>query len=52
MSRIILETLKATARPLDTAQLSETVMRERGLDTNDKALIQTMRKRVEACCKH
>ncbi len=52
MSRIILETLRETERPLSSIQLAETVMRARGLDIEDKVLRRTMVKRVGACLRH
>jgi len=50
--RIILETLRASMRPLSTAQVCEAVMKARNLDTNDKALCRLMMKRTTANLKH
>lgn len=52
MSRIILETLRQTERPLTSIQLTEAVMKERGLDVDDKVLRRTITKRVCACLRH
>lgn len=52
VSRIILETLRETTRPLDTIQLTHCVMKERGLDTNDVGLVRTISRRVGACLRH
>lgn len=52
VSRIILEALRETTKPLSTNQLAERVMRERGLDTGDKALFRIMNKRIGACLRH
>jgi hypothetical protein len=50
--RIILETLRTSMRPLSTAQVCETVMKARALDTNDKALCRMMMRRTNANLKH
>ncbi len=39
--RTILDTLRASMRPLTTAQVCEAVMKARNLDTNDKALCRS-----------
>jgi hypothetical protein len=52
VSRIILDTLRATECPLSTAQLAEAVMRERGLDVGDKVLRRTILRRTGACLRH
>ena len=52
VSRIILESLRTAAGPLWTIQLTERVMRERGLDLNDVRLKRTMSQRVGACLNH
>ena len=39
------------SRPMLTTELTLMVMRESGLDTDDKALRHTIRKRVHACLK-
>lgn len=52
VSRIVLEALRKADRPLSTADLTERVMRERGLDLADKALRRTMSQRVGACLRH
>lgn len=50
--RIILDTLRASMRPLSTAQVCEAVMKARALDTNDKALCRMMMRRTNANLKH
>lgn len=52
VTRIVLDALRATERPLTSVQLAEAVMRERGLDTTDKQLRRTMSRRVGACLRH
>ena len=52
VSRIVLEALREATRPLSTTQLAEHVMRERGLDVNDKALCRVMSRRVGACLRN
>jgi len=52
VSRIILEALRKTTIPLSTTDLTERVMKERGLDLNDVALRRTMGKRIGACLNH
>jgi len=41
MSRIIDETLRRTERPLTSIQLTDAVMKERGLDVDSKMLRRT-----------
>ncbi|MDB5739521.1 MAG: hypothetical protein JWP16_561 [Alphaproteobacteria bacterium] len=50
--RIILDTLRASMRPLSTAQVCEAVMKARALDTNDRALCRMMMRRTNANLKH
>jgi len=50
--RVILDTLRASMRPLTTAQVCDAVMKARNLDTNDKALCRLMMKRTTANLKH
>ena len=52
VSRIILEALRTTTLPLSTGDLTERVMRERGLDVSDASLKRTMSRRVGACLNH
>lgn len=52
VSRIILEALRKTTVPLSTSDLTERVMKERGLDLNDAPLRRTMGRRVGACLNH
>lgn len=51
VSRVVLDTLRATTRPLDTIELAKAVMRHRALDVNDKILLRTMSRRVGACLR-
>ena len=41
VSRIVLESLRTASGPLSTTQITERVMRDRGLDLNDKRLCLT-----------
>ena len=52
VSRIILEALRDTTVPLSTSDLTERVMKERGLDLNDAPLRRTMGRRIGACLNH
>lgn len=52
VSRIILEALRKADRPLSTTELTERVMKERGLNMDDVALRRTMGKRIGACLNH
>src|SRR5665213_759902 len=49
VSRIVLEALRDSIRPLSTTELTDRVMKERGLDVTDRALARTMSRRVGAC---
>lgn len=51
-SRVVLDALRASERPLSTLHLADAVMRHRGLDTSDKALRRTMTRRVGAVLRH
>ena len=51
VSRVILEALRATTRPLDTVELGKRVMEARGLDTGDKQLVRTFSRRAGACLR-
>jgi len=50
--RIILNALRVAARPLTTNEVTEAVMKERGLDIDNPSLFRTMSKRVGACMRH
>lgn len=50
--RVILDTLREATAPLSTTKLCETIMKARGLDTDDKALCRLMMKRTVANLKH
>jgi len=52
VSRILLEALRQADRPLSTTELTERVMRERGLNMKDVKLKQTMGKRIGASLNH
>lgn len=52
VSRIVLEALKKAGRPLSTTELTERVMKERGLNLNDSKLKRTISRRVGACLAH
>jgi hypothetical protein len=52
VSRIVLETLRKTGRPMTTRALTDSVMSERGLDVNDARLHRLMQQRVGACLNH
>lgn len=52
VSRILLESLRAADRPLSTTELTERVMRERGLNTKDVKLKRTMGRRIGASLNH
>jgi|SRR5665213_139400 len=50
--RIILETLRTATRPLATSQITDAIMKARGLDQNDKGLCRLMAKRTTANLMH
>ena len=50
--RIVPESLRKAAGPLSTTQLTDCVMRERGLNLNDSKLCRTMSQRQGACLNH
>lgn len=50
--RVILDTLRMATVPLATSKICETIMKARGLDTDDKALCRLMMKRTVANLKH
>jgi len=52
LSRILLEALRDAGRPLSTSELTDRVMRGRGLNMDDAKLRQTMGKRVGASLNH
>lgn len=52
VSRILLEALRKAGRPLSTTELTDLVMRERGLNVDDAKLRQTMGRRVGASLAH
>jgi len=52
VSRIVLEALRKTRRPMSTHALTDAVMNERGLDIKDAKLHRLMQQRVGACLNH
>jgi hypothetical protein len=50
--RVILDTLRASMRPLTTSAICEAVMKARNLDTNDNSLCRLMMRRTNANLKH
>jgi hypothetical protein len=51
-AKIVLHALRVATSPPTTWQLTEIVMRERGLPLNDHKLCRTMQMRVRACLNH
>jgi len=49
--RVILVALREAARPLTTNELTEAVMKARGLEIDNAKLFRTMSKRVGACLR-
>lgn len=52
VSRIVLEALRQSDKPLTAQELAQHVMAERGLNTADKRLVKAIGKRVGACLRH
>jgi hypothetical protein len=52
VSRILLTALREADRPLSTTELTERVMRERGLNMKDVKLKRTMGRRIGASLNH
>lgn len=52
VSRILLGTLREAGRPMNTRDLTEVLMRERGLPWDDLKMRRTMQQRVGACLNH
>lgn len=52
ITRIVLDTLRQSDRPLTSKEIAQHVMADRGLNTADKRLVQIMVKRVGACLRH
>ena len=52
VSRIVLDTLRQTTRPLTTRDVTLALMRARGLNTDDPKLVRIMIQRVGACLGH
>jgi len=51
-TRVLLETLRKAGRPMNTRDLAEIVMRERGLPWDDLKARRTIHQRVGACLNH
>lgn len=51
-TRIVLNAIHAADRPPTTNELTEVVMKARGLDTENAALFRVMSKRVGACLRN
>jgi hypothetical protein len=52
VSRILLEALRETTRPLSTRDLTYVMMRWRGMSTEDAKLVRLMQQRTGACLAH
>jgi len=52
VSRVVFETLRDAKGPMTSQQLAAVLMKERGMNTNDKHTVQLMVRRVGACLKH
>jgi sigma54-dependent transcription regulator len=52
VTRIVLDTLRQSTKPMTTNELAQHVMAERGLNTADKKLVRVIGKRVGACLRH
>ena len=52
VTRILLETLRKAGKAMNTRDLTEVLMRERGLPWDDLKTRRTMQQRVGACLKH
>ena len=51
VTRIVLTTLRSSKKPLTTQDITQRVMGERGLDTANVPLLETMTKRAGACLR-
>ena len=52
VTRIVLDTLRQSDKPMTSQELAQHVMAERGLNTADKRLVRLIGKRVGACLRH
>src|SRR5207302_1888957 len=52
VSRILLDTLRQTTRPLSTRDLTLVLMKERGLNTDDAKIVHIIQGRVVSCLGH
>lgn len=51
VTRIVFKALREAKRPLTSRDIAKTLMRERGLNVDDKDVVVMMTKRVGACLK-
>jgi hypothetical protein len=52
VSRILLDSLRKTTRPLTTREVTLVLMKARGLNIADAKLVRTMQQRTVACLGH
>ena len=52
VSRIVLDALRQSPKPLTAQELAQYVMAHRGLNTADRRLVRAIGKRVGACLRH
>ena len=52
VTRAILEMLRDASKPLESEAITLALMEERALNTSDRRLVKTMRKRVGAALRH
>src|ERR1700719_3449368 len=52
VTRILLDTLRKAPGPMNTRELTEVLMRERGLPWDDLVMRRTMMQRAGACLNH
>ncbi|MCW5752661.1 MAG: hypothetical protein KIT81_16115 [Alphaproteobacteria bacterium] len=52
VSRVVLEALRHSDRPLTAQELAQRYMAHRGMNTSDKRMVRLIGKRVGACLRH
>jgi hypothetical protein len=52
MSRAVLDHLRRASEPLSAADIAEQIIAERGLNSGDRALVRSMRKRVDMALRY
>lgn len=52
VSRLVLDTLRKSAKPMLVADLSLVVLEGRGLSLDDKPFLRVLQKRVDACLRN